>query len=614
MDEARHLFAEGIAAADAAGDVELAALGSNRLGEEYLKQGDLARAEGPLLEAYRVRELHHLALDSSYRSLGRLRLEQGDLDSAAALLDRAIELSARPQGAIPSWDIYHYRGRVRLAQGRLPEALDDLRIALRLAREWRWSAPPEDAVRVGAEGWLDRVHGAFLEAGNRLYRKTGDRALIRETFAAVEENRANSLRTLTRSREIAVRESLPAPYWEAIARLQRAEIEALRSPKLADTVLAARAELVRVESEMGPSVKEARPIDSDAVRQALDPDTALLSFHVGPDRSWLWALDRQDLSLYELPGRGALEAQVRSAAEAIRADRPDSGELAATLFGQLPPRLQKKTRWLVALDAALFGAPLAALRDGAQTLAERHAIEIIPGAGYWLEARSRTAAPASPLFVGIGDPIYNTADSRLTKSSAPLRRDSLALPRLVASSAELDASAGSWAGDHVLLKGADASTTNLHAQLARNPAVVHLATHVVESHEPPAYGLIALSLTPRRENELLSPVEIAAWRTTAGLVVMSGCDSGRGDALPGTGLLGLTRAWLAAGAGTVIASNWSTPDDSGALFRVLYRNLSTHPELGPATALRSAQLEMIRSGGWRANPRYWGAYFAMGAR
>jgi CHAT domain-containing protein len=144
--------------------------------------------------------------------------------------------------------------------------------------------------------------------------------------------------------------------------------------------------------------------------------------------------------------------------------------------------------------------------------------------------------------------------------------------------------------------------------------VVHLATHVVESHEPPAYGLIALSLTPRRENELLSPVEIAAWRTSVGLVVMSGCDSGRGDALPGTGLLGLTRAWLAAGAGTVIASNWSTPDDSGALFRVLYRNLSTHPELGPATALRSAQLEMIRSGGWRANPRYWGAYFAMGAR
>ena len=82
-----------------------------------------------------MRKLNHLALDVSYRSLGRLRLEQGDLASAAALLDRAVELSAQPQGWIPTWDIYHYRGRVRMAQGRLRDALADLRIAVRLARE-----------------------------------------------------------------------------------------------------------------------------------------------------------------------------------------------------------------------------------------------------------------------------------------------------------------------------------------------------------------------------------------------------------------------------------------------------------------------------------------------
>ena len=29
-------------------------------------------------------------------------------------------------------------------------------------------------------------------------------------------------------------------------------------------------------------------------------------------------------------------------------------------------------------------------------------------------------------------------------------------------------------------------------------------------------------------------------------------------------------------------------------------------------ALRAAQTEMIRSGGWRARPRYWGAYFVVG--
>ena len=127
MPEALQLFDEGIELADRAGNLSLYAIGWNRLGDEYLKRGQLALAEAPLLEAYRTRKLNRLALDSSYRSLGRLRLEQGDLTSAAALLDRAVELSAQARGGIPTWDTYHYRGRVRMAQGRLREALADLR-------------------------------------------------------------------------------------------------------------------------------------------------------------------------------------------------------------------------------------------------------------------------------------------------------------------------------------------------------------------------------------------------------------------------------------------------------------------------------------------------------
>ena len=62
-----------------------------------------------------------------------------------------------------------------------------------------------------------------------------------------------------------------------------------------------------------------------------------------------------------------------------------------------------------------------------------------------------------------------------------------------------------------------------------------MATHVLESAERPSYGLIALSLTAQRESELLPPYEIAGWRTNAGLVVLSGCHSGEGAQLPGTG-------------------------------------------------------------------------------
>jgi tetratricopeptide (TPR) repeat protein len=608
MYDARRLFDQAIREADAADDWEVVAQAWHRLGEEYLKQDKLSDADGPLLEAYRIRIFHHLPLDASYRCLGRLKLEQGDPDAASGLLDHALETGT------PSWDVYLYRGRARLEQRRLPEAIADLRIAIRLAREWRWSVPPEDAARIGAEGELQAVHSAFADAGNRFYQKTGRLSLLRETFEANEENRASSLRTLLRSHEIELRNSFPPQYWESLARLQRAEVQALRTGGSADALAAARTDLARMESTMGPAVAPLPAGILQRTQRHLQPGAALLSFQLGEQVSWLWILERDALTLRELPPRAEIECQVNDAVASVRAGRADSGRLWKTLFGGLSTRARHTSHWMVALDGGLFEAPLSALREPDGVLvAERHVVETIPGAGYWVEALNRVRAPSTPLFVGIGDPIYNAADPRLPMPSRAGTNATLSLPRLVASGAELDESARAWNGERVLLKGADASRENLRAQLARGPAVIHIATHVVESAERPAYGLIALSLTPRRENELISPFEIAGWRTNTRLVVLSGCNSGVGAVLPGTGLLGLTRAWLTAGARTVIASNWSIPDASGAIFCSLYRRLAARPGVGPAEALHAAQVEMIHSADWRANPRYWGAFFAMGA-
>ena len=638
MAEASELFRQGTEAADRVGDLELYAIGWNRLGEELLKRGDLSRAEAALLEAYRVQKLHRLALDSSYCNLGRLRLAQGDLASASALLDRAVELATRPQGSIPSWDVYHYRGRVRLAQGRLREALEDLRIAVRGARAWRWSAPPYDAARTGAEGMLDQVYSALVEAGNRLYLETGDSALIGETFEAAEENRAGSLRELLFGRRAASAD-MPAS-WEAFDRLQREEAQALRTqdPRARDLVRATRAEIVRMQALPDAAAHPATTGLLERARAALDSHTALLTFHLGDSISWLWALDRAGLALYALPPRRQIESQIQAAARAIREDTPDAGREGAnlyrTLFGPLAPRFRRRTCWLLALDERLFEVPVAALLESTRPrpvyVAERRNTVVIPGAGYWVEAAARhTLRQPSPVFLGVGDPIYNAADPRLPRrpgnagrrwisplrlfaASAPGDAAGLVLPRLVASGAELDDCVRAWDGESILLQGARATRRNLAEQIRRNPAVLHLATHVLESSERPACGLIALSLTDQNETELLTPFEIAHWRIDGGLIVLSGCYSAQGAALPGTGLLGLTRAWLTAGAQAVVSSRWPMPDEDGPLFAALYRNLRSEPRADPGQALRTAQLEMIRSGGWHAQPRYWGAYFVMG--
>ena len=638
MAQSLEFFRAGIDGADRAHNYPIYAMGWSRLGEELVRQGQTQGAERAFLEAYRVRKLHHLPLESSYWGLGELRLLQGDLTSSSALLDRAVDLTTKGNGPLPKWHLFDARGRVHLAQGRLTDAIADFRVATRLAHADRWSSPSADLTRLGSESILQQAYSDLIEAGNRQYFETRDPALIRETFEAAEENRADSLRQLLHSRQKQAG-SLPPSYWEAIAKLEKTEIAALRSqdPKLQLDLNSSRAEVLRMEASLlaDPQPTQAKLLDRS--QASLRPDEVLMSFHLGRSISWLWVVDRERLMLYALPPRAEVEALARSATAAIREgskDAPEKGaRLYAALFGLLSARFHSKQHWLLSLDGVLFDVPLAALPDragqGARYLVEKHAVEVIPGAGYWVEASALKDRATSPVFLGIADPIYNTADPRgldvqpkePTPESAGFRllaathaqsSDRLTLPRLVGSELEVDRCSIAWKGERVLLKGADASRQKLTEQLQRRPAVVHFATHFLESSQKPSYGLIALSLNEQQEAELLQPTDIERWRIRAGVVVLSGCNSGAGIVLPGTGLLGLTRSWLIAGAQSVLASRWATPDEDGELFRPFYDSLRRHVRGGSAQALQSAQLAMLRRGGWRAQARYWGAYFVVG--
>jgi CHAT domain-containing protein len=105
-------------------------------------------------------------------------------------------------------------------------------------------------------------------------------------------------------------------------------------------------------------------------------------------------------------------------------------------------------------------------------------------------------------------------------------------------------------------------------------------------------------------------------RFKLGVVVLNGCSSARAAVLPGAGLVGMTRAWLAAGARAVIVARWSTSDqDEGKLFESFYQRFSTagnSPQRTFAELLQQAQLTELRAGGWRANPCHWAAYFCVG--
>jgi CHAT domain-containing protein len=111
------------------------------------------------------------------------------------------------------------------------------------------------------------------------------------------------------------------------------------------------------------------------------------------------------------------------------------------------------------------------------------------------------------------------------------------------------------------------------------------------------------------EGSLVTALELAGlnlWGTQ--LVVLSACDTGRGDVKPGDGVYGLRRAFLVAGAETVVTSLWKVNDDvTPQLMESYYRHLLAG--LGRTSALREAMRELRRK---QPHPHFWAAFTALG--
>jgi CHAT domain-containing protein len=306
----------------------------------------------------------------------------------------------------------------------------------------------------------------------------------------------------------------------------------------------------------------------------------------------------------------------RNAIETDPAEFEEAGSrLYRSLFQPVSSLLAGKDHLLLLPDDVLFEVPFAALRESAQNpyLVERFMIELLPGA-WAVEQQGRRLVWSGP-FLGVGDPVYNPADSRLPRRrflpsiwQANAAGATLNLPRLPGTASELKACARVIAPQSPdLLLGPDARWDAIRAHLSTQPRIIHFATHVVPSPDSPRESLLALSLRPNGDPELLTPELIAAHDVRARLVVLSGCRSGSGNIKPGEGLMGLTRAWLMAGAQSVLATYWPTLDDTGSLLEAFYGSFAQSAP--PAEALRAAQRAMIARSDYRAEPRYWASCF-----
>jgi len=645
---AADLFKQALIRAEQGGATTLTTDLLEMYGNMLLRAGDLEGAREALLSAFRRRKLSGEPVPAfCYRLLAELRLAEGDLDSAERLMSCAFQAAQTGVALAPLWTLFYSRARVRLARGELEAALEDVKQATESITNLRLAYLPAESVRAGATVGLQKVFDLAVEVSGNLCRQRRSLQTARLAFELAERSRAITLREALEEFE-RIRPRLPDEYFETLRQLSDAENLAFG----ADTVEARervgrlRLKLTELEAAAGlgafgrPGSAPGQPqsVTAAAVQQALAPSEALLSFYLGAENAYLWALTRERFEMHGL-GRSdritSLVGDFRRALTASSVGEIDQAhrvgaDLERLLFGRLSEEVRRKPDWLLLVDRALFELPFAALPIPAAGgrplyLIERHSLRLVPSAALLLARRGESWR--GPL-VALGDPVYNQADRRWSgrrPGGLPLRingwraqNGGVELARLAASRREIESAAAAYRRSPaapILLAGPDASRQGLQQALAHEPAVLHLATHVIPSAEDPHVGMIALSLRPDGTLDLVGMEQIAAMAARPALVVMSGCRSGGGALLAGEGLWGLARAWLRAGALSVAATLWPVPDLSGDLLERFYHHLSAAgppgPPAHPERALQRAQIDMIRSGNWRARPAHWAAYFVM---
>ena len=439
--------------------------------------------------------------------------------------------------------------------------------------------------------------------------------------------------------DIAERElrELTTTYQELQTQIRR------QSPRYVNLISPEPSKLEKIQSDLG------------------DPNTLLLAYALGDERSYVWAVTSNSFEGFELPARDKIEALAHAATanliarqtlaengasdfveRAAAGDRDywrDAVTLSDMVLGPVAHLIPGK-RLLVIPEGKLQYVPFDALPipgEGADRppeervpLVTRNEIVILPSVSLLTAIRATKQNYTSGKLVAVlADPVFERSDSRVNAAAKTATisaafsaiRDSIApgtndIPRLLATRQEAEEiMAVTPSGEGFVATDFNAGRAITTTGALGQYRIVHFATHGVINTQHPELSGIILSMVDRNgqsEDGFLQLHDIYNLDLSqTQLVVLSACRTALGKEVKGEGLMGLTRGFMYAGSKSVIASLWKVDDRATAELMKHFYHAIFDEGLPPSAALRKAKETMWRQPRWRA-PYYWAAFVLQG--
>jgi CHAT domain-containing protein len=227
---------------------------------------------------------------------------------------------------------------------------------------------------------------------------------------------------------------------------------------------------------------------------------------------------------------------------------------------------------------------------------------------------AKSASFPRPTLLAFGNPTLGRADE---SSASALRDDSLS--SLPEAEREVKAIADKYGHENSKVFVGESAREETAKSEMGGYKVLHFATHSILDNQGPMYSRIVLSQGGSNPNEdgLLEAWEIANLDLNADIVVLSACQTARGEIRKGEGVIGLSWAFFVAGCPATVVSQWKVESAGTTEMMIGFHNnlLSTMSPsngiTGKAEALRGAALKMLKSDKYR-DPFYWASFVVVG--
>jgi CHAT domain-containing protein/Tfp pilus assembly protein PilF len=347
------------------------------------------------------------------------------------------------------------------------------------------------------------------------------------------------------------------------------------------------------------ALRSSAPLKAQAVAHGAQAN--ILFYWLGARQSFLWAITAQTTRLFSLPPGAEIEAAAQRYRRAltgpldvIESADPDGRWLYANLLAPAVALLPKGSRVCVISDGALNNLNFDTL------------VVPEPTPHYWVEDATVVNASSLRVLAVAGSLVKKRSSSLLLVGNSIAPNDKY--PELPQAQAQMDGVATHFdAASRRVLAREQATPA---AYLSSNPAqfsYIHFVAHGTASRLSPLDSAIILSKGSAESDSFkLYARDIIRQPLRADVVTISSCYGAGERTYAGEGLVGLSWAFLRAGAHNVVAALWEATDASTEqLMEKFYEELEKGAT--PDVALHSAKLFLLKNTAFH-NPFYWAPF------